>query len=232
MKILLIVEKPYCHHLIEDVITTHQHELPKENTYYFAQITPTHHINDQFLRFRKDENFQIYQQRKKIEEANWLKLNNIEIPLGTYFEINNFIEKINPNDYDLIIGCPDNDTNGILALQKLCERNNIENIKFYGFISLTDSEILKLLKLENLQDFNDVFLSCYEKMKNNNFSADYPRENDVELLRKATRFNRKEFSDYFKIPYRTVENWEFLENDCPKYLFDLMVYKLKNEKIL
>ena len=44
--------------------------------------------------------------------------------------------------------------------------------------------------------------------------------------------NRKEFANYFNIPYRTVENWETdstNKRNCPTYLLELMIYKLENE---
>ena len=108
----------------------------------------------------------------------------------------------------------------------------MQNIKFYKMIDLTDANIIKLLKLENLEEFNDIFNTTYEKLKKNNFCADYAREVDIMKLRKQIGWSRKTFSEYFKIPYRTIENWEFLENECPKYLYDLILYKLKKEAIL
>lgn len=49
-------------------------------------------------------------------------------------------------------------------------------------------------------------------------------------LRKESGMKQKEFSEYFGIPLRTIENWERGENKCPQYLLDLMEYKLNNEK--
>jgi DNA-binding transcriptional regulator YiaG len=48
-------------------------------------------------------------------------------------------------------------------------------------------------------------------------------------LRTSTGMNIKEFSDYFNIPYRTMQNWESERRQCPEYLLDLMQYKLTNE---
>ena len=232
MKILLITEKSSVCKLIEEAIKKHPNELPKENTYSFAKISPTFHIEDNFLRFRTDENFQIYKERKIIKEAKRLTLNKIEIPKGTFFEANiSFRQKVN-SCYDLIIGCSDYDSDGILALQKFCELNNIEHIKFYKLLDLTDKSIISLLKLEDLEEFNDILIETLNKLKKNNFSSDYKREVDILKIRKQIGWTRREFSDYFQIPYRTVENWEFLENECPKYLYDLILYKLKQEHIL
>ena len=48
-------------------------------------------------------------------------------------------------------------------------------------------------------------------------------------LRKSTGMNRRQFSDYFGIPYRTVQDWE----QQPAHAgisFRLMVYRIEMEK--
>lgn len=54
----------------------------------------------------------------------------------------------------------------------------------------------------------------------------------IKELRKATGMTQKEFSDYFGIPKRNIENWEGGVNKCPPYLFSLIEYKLRNEGML
>lgn len=51
-------------------------------------------------------------------------------------------------------------------------------------------------------------------------------------LRELSGMSQREFSDYFGIPKRTVENWCGSVNKCPDYLLDLMRYKLVNEGII
>jgi DNA-binding transcriptional regulator YiaG len=51
-------------------------------------------------------------------------------------------------------------------------------------------------------------------------------------LREQSGMNLTQFSKYFNIPYRTIQNWEAEVRECPKYLLDLMEYKLRNEKRL
>lgn len=51
----------------------------------------------------------------------------------------------------------------------------------------------------------------------------------VKELRTSHGMNIKEFSDYFNIPYRTVQNWDSGVRECPEYLLELMEYKLNNE---
>lgn len=45
-------------------------------------------------------------------------------------------------------------------------------------------------------------------------------------LRNSTGMNRKQFADYFDIPYRTVQDWELGNRKMPEYLFRLMEYKI------
>ena len=49
-------------------------------------------------------------------------------------------------------------------------------------------------------------------------------------LRQASGMSQTKFAEYFKIPRRTVQNWELGTNKCPEYLMELMEYKLNNEK--
>ena len=51
-------------------------------------------------------------------------------------------------------------------------------------------------------------------------------------IREASGMERKVFCEYFGIPYRTIQNWELGERDCPEYLLALMEYKLKREGII
>lgn len=48
-------------------------------------------------------------------------------------------------------------------------------------------------------------------------------------MREASGMSRKQFGEYFGIPYRTIQSWELGDRDCPAYLLDLMEYKLKKE---
>lgn len=56
------------------------------------------------------------------------------------------------------------------------------------------------------------------------------RERLVEL-RASTGMNRREFCDYFEIPYRTMQDWELGNRKMPDYLLRLMTYKAKMEKL-
>ena len=41
-------------------------------------------------------------------------------------------------------------------------------------------------------------------------------------LRQETGMNRREFAEYFGIPYRTVQEWELGHREMPGYLLRLM----------
>lgn len=49
-----------------------------------------------------------------------------------------------------------------------------------------------------------------------------------ELLEKSG-MNMKQFSDYFEIPYRTVQDWKSGARKCPDYLLSLIQYKIEKE---
>ena len=52
------------------------------------------------------------------------------------------------------------------------------------------------------------------------------------LLRYATGMNRKELCEFLHIPYNTMRDWEQGKRSMPPYVFELIIYKLKNEKML
>lgn len=50
-------------------------------------------------------------------------------------------------------------------------------------------------------------------------------------LRKRTGMNRKQFCEYFGIPYRTMTDWELGNRTMPDYLLRLMAYKVEMEQL-
>lgn len=55
---------------------------------------------------------------------------------------------------------------------------------------------------------------------------------DIKEMRTATGMKRTEFAAYFCIPYRTMQNWELGDRECPEYLLQLMEYKLRAEGLI
>lgn len=49
-------------------------------------------------------------------------------------------------------------------------------------------------------------------------------------LRESNGMTRKEFCEYFEIPYRTVQDWELGNRKMPDYLLRLMEYKIRMEQ--
>lgn len=51
-------------------------------------------------------------------------------------------------------------------------------------------------------------------------------------LRNSTGMNRREFCDYFGIPYRTMTDWEAGLRHMPDYVLHLMEFRVQNDKTL
>lgn len=53
----------------------------------------------------------------------------------------------------------------------------------------------------------------------------------VRTLRESTGMNRKEFCEYFGIPYRTMTEWELGHRKLPGYVLRVMAYQIKMEQL-
>lgn len=54
----------------------------------------------------------------------------------------------------------------------------------------------------------------------------------IKEMMERTGWTMRQFSDWFGIPYRTVQNWASGARECPTYVRELMMYKLIAEKII
>ena len=54
----------------------------------------------------------------------------------------------------------------------------------------------------------------------------------LKQLRKGAGMTQNEFSQYFSIPKRTVEDWERGVRKMPEYLLRLITYKMKTEQLV
>ena len=52
-------------------------------------------------------------------------------------------------------------------------------------------------------------------------------KDQMKEMRESTGMNRKEFCEYFGIPYRTVTEWERVTRKMPDYFFSLLSYRIK-----
>ena len=53
----------------------------------------------------------------------------------------------------------------------------------------------------------------------------------IKELRESTGMNRREFCEYFDIPYRTVTEWERDNRHAPSYVLRLLEYYIRMEKL-
>ena len=51
-------------------------------------------------------------------------------------------------------------------------------------------------------------------------------------LKDKSGLSLKRLSDYFGIPYRTLQDWYYGNRKMPEYLLRLMIYKMEMEKML
>ena len=54
---------------------------------------------------------------------------------------------------------------------------------------------------------------------------------ELRKLRESTGMNRKEFCEYFEIPYMTETDWELGNRMVPQNLLRLMAYKIQMERL-
>ncbi len=54
---------------------------------------------------------------------------------------------------------------------------------------------------------------------------------NLRKLRESTGLNRKEFCEYFQIPYMTETDWELGNRRVPQYLLRLLKYYVETEKM-
>lgn len=53
----------------------------------------------------------------------------------------------------------------------------------------------------------------------------------IKELRESTGMNRKEFCEFFQIPYRTVSEWERDGRHAPDYVIRLLEYYIRMEQM-
>ncbi|MBP5294916.1 MAG: XRE family transcriptional regulator [Lachnospiraceae bacterium] len=51
----------------------------------------------------------------------------------------------------------------------------------------------------------------------------------IRELRESTGMTRKEFCEYFSIPYRTMTDWERDQRHAPDYVVRLLEYQIRME---
>ena len=61
------------------------------------------------------------------------------------------------------------------------------------------------------------------------YNMDYGKK--IKDLRESTGMNRKDFCEYFHIPYRTVTEWERDNRHAPDYVVRLLEYYIRMEQL-
>ena len=232
MNILIVIEKPSIEKIMKKVIEENK-DIFVDN-YYFDCVRIVTHLNDEYIRIRK-RNGEYFCGRTKVNFVP-LKLKEIDIPIDTYLENQetnfSYQKDIDHSILDVVVSACDNDICGKLAFAKYVETYNIKNPLVFNINDLSEKSLVNSLQLQNAISFEKDFERVKEFLIKENFRSEYPRKNDILALRKETNMSRREFSKYFGIPYRTLENWEYDETYCPIYLYELIKYKLESEKII
>ncbi|MBQ4534883.1 MAG: helix-turn-helix domain-containing protein [Ruminococcus sp.] len=55
---------------------------------------------------------------------------------------------------------------------------------------------------------------------------------NIKQLRTLSGMTQRQFSKYFGIPWRTLEDWETGKSECKTYIISLIEYKLENEGVI
>lgn len=186
-----------------------------------------------------------------IEDDNTIPLYYFYIISNTkgFNELNILLEeRLIPTGYADIGNLADSDDNFIDYLAECIDTMKLANKKQ----EKANSMFLKLISsTDNVNVLNALFnYSCYmnehqERMLKDRISICSGHQDDViqefivnssstncniKELRERTGMNRKQFCDYFGIPYRTVEDWENGKSNCAKYLYDALDMILRFER--
>ena len=88
-------------------------------------------------------------------------------------------------------------------------------------------------KMEKEEDVKKAIEKLTDQMleyaANMEFEKAAETRDKIKELRENTGMNRKEFCEYFGIPYRTVTEWERGTRKMPDYVFRLLAYRIKME---
>lgn len=54
----------------------------------------------------------------------------------------------------------------------------------------------------------------------------------IRELRSLTGMTQKAFAEYFGVPFRTLQDWEYGKGNCPDYLLRLIIFKLEADGLI
>ena len=88
--------------------------------------------------------------------------------------------------------------------------------------------IMNNIDIENKRKYITIYTQCVNKKRGKAVEV----KNEIKKLRESTGMNRKEFCEYFEIPYRTMTEWERGTRKMPDYVLRLLAYKIKMENFI
>ena len=87
------------------------------------------------------------------------------------------------------------------------------------------------MKLDKYAMHKYIGVIIMDKDENNNLENKNSGD-EIRRIRESTGMNRKEFAEYFGIPYPTITDWELGHLKMPDYLLRLIAYKVEMEKLI
>ena len=90
---------------------------------------------------------------------------------------------------------------------------------------------INIMKLDKYAMHKYIGVIIMDKDENNNLENKNSGD-EIRRIRESTGMNRKEFAEYFGIPYPTITDWELGHRKMPGYLLRLIAYKVEMEKLI
>lgn len=87
------------------------------------------------------------------------------------------------------------------------------------------------MKMINVVTDKKICYNIYTMCKNKK-GKEMEIKDEIKKLWESTGMNRKEFCEYFEIPYRTVTEWERGTRKMPDYVLRLLAYKVKMDNLI
>ena len=153
---------------------------------------------------------------------------------------------LNPSREDFIITNKMNDICNLIGI-KLWDHIIIgPNNEFYSFHAECKMPVSSLKIKTNSEDLHLVGVKVAEQgvnevkdvLEQNSTiteqaagikQAGIPLSERFIKIRESSGMNRKEFAEYLNIPYRTMQDWELGKSSMPKYVLELIDFKVKQE---
>jgi len=153
---------------------------------------------------------------------------------------------LNPSREDFIITNRMNDICNLIGI-KLWDHIIIgPNDEFYSFHAECKMPVSSLKVKTNSDDLHFVGVKVAEQDMNEAKNileqnptiteqaagikqAEIPLSKQFIKIRESSGMNRKEFAEYLNIPYRTMQEWELGRRAMPKYVLELIDFKVRQE---